>query len=56
MTTCNMFGKQPDGWGAQKPCASRAEASIDFTSLTRSFFTRSKSNLFEQPSNTPGRI
>jgi transposase len=45
MTTCNTFGKRPDGCGAQKPCASRAEARIDFTSLTRSFFTRSKSNV-----------
>ena len=50
MLTCNTFGKRPDRWGAQKPRASRAEANIDFTSLTRSSFTRSKSSLFAQPS------
>src|SRR5712691_3324674 len=49
MTPCNTFGKRPCGWGAQKPYAIRAEASIDFTSLTRSFFTCSKRLLFEQP-------
>ena len=49
MTACNTFGKRPCGWGAQKPCAIIAEASIDFTSLTRSFFTCPKRLLFEQP-------
>src|SRR5439155_9117104 len=42
MTACNTFGKRPCGWGAQKPCVIRAEARIDFTSLTRSVFTCSK--------------
>jgi hypothetical protein len=46
MTACNTFGKRPDGWGAQKPCVRRAEARIDFTSLTRSVFTCSKRLLF----------
>ena len=41
--------KRPCGWDAQKPCAIRAEVSIDFTSLMRSFFTCSKRLLFEQP-------
>src|SRR6266481_2866864 len=45
MTACNTFEKRPCGWGAQKPCAIRAETSIDFTSLTRLFFTCSKSNV-----------
>src|SRR6267154_5665859 len=49
MTACNTFGKRPCGWGAQKPCVIRAEARIDFTSLTRSVFTCSKRLLFEQP-------
>src|SRR5260221_9216589 len=49
MTACNTFEKRPCGWGAQKPCGIRAEASIDFPSLTRSFFPCSKSNLFEHP-------
>src|SRR5216684_6729076 len=49
MTACNTFGKRPCGWGAQKPCGIRAEARIDFTSLTRSFFTCSKRLLFEHP-------
>src|SRR2546428_6120605 len=49
MTACNTFGKRPCGWGAQKPCVIRAEAHIDFTSLTRSVFTCSKRLLFEHP-------
>src|SRR6267143_7234604 len=49
MTDCNTFGKRPCGWGAQKPCVIRAEARIDFTSLTRSVFTCSKRLLFEHP-------
>jgi hypothetical protein len=49
MTACNTFGKRPCGWGAQKPCVIRAEARIDFTSLTRSVFTCSKRLLFEHP-------
>src|SRR6267378_151992 len=48
MTACNTFATRPCGWGAQKPCEMRAEASIDFTSLTRSFFTCSKRLLFCQ--------
>jgi hypothetical protein len=47
MTACNTFGKRPCGWDAQKPCVIRAEARIDFTSLTRSVFTCSKRLLFE---------
>src|SRR5262252_4747522 len=42
MTTRNMCGKQHGVWGAQKPCAMRADTSIDFPSLTRAFFTCSK--------------
>src|SRR6266481_1798910 len=48
MTASNTFEKRPCGWGAQKPCGIRAEASIDFPSLTRSFFPCSKSTLFGQ--------
>ena len=49
MTTRNMCGKQHGVWGAQKPCAMRADTSIDFPSLTRAFSTCSKTLLFEQP-------
>ena len=37
MTTCKTFGKRHCVWGAQKPCEIRADSSIDFQSLTRSF-------------------
>src|SRR4030095_5113558 len=49
MTTRNVCGKQHGVWGAPKPCAMRADTSIDFPSLTRAFSTCSKSNLFEHP-------
>src|SRR6476659_2210 len=49
MTTRNMCGKQHGVWGAQKPCAMRADTSIDFPSLTRAFSTCSKRLLFEHP-------
>src|SRR4030095_16704581 len=49
MTTRNVCGKQHGVWGAPKPCAMRADTSIDFPSLTRAFSTCSKNNLFEHP-------
>ena len=49
MTACNMFGKRHYIWGAQKPCAIRADTSIDFPSLTRVCSACSKRLLFEHP-------
>ena len=49
MTTRNVCGKQHGVWGAQKPCAMRADTSIDFPSLTRAFSTCSKRLFFEHP-------
>jgi hypothetical protein len=49
MTTRNMCGKQHGVWSAQKPCAMRADTSIDFPSLTKAFSTCSKRLLFEHP-------
>src|SRR5262245_53304250 len=44
----NMCEKQHGVWSAQKPCAMRADTSIDFPSLTKAFSTCSKRLLFEQ--------
>src|SRR6195256_6914011 len=49
VTPGKTFGKRHCAWGAQKPYEIRADTSIDFQALTRSFHTCSKRLLFEQP-------
>src|SRR6266446_8558933 len=49
VTRGKTFGKRHCAWGAQKPYEIRADTSIDFQALTRSFHTCSKRLLFEHP-------
>src|SRR6266700_1811074 len=49
VTPGKTFGKRHCVWGAQKPYEIRADTSIDFQELTRSFHTCSKRLLFEHP-------